>query len=138
MGCSQQSNANIGDSEFPPLTDGFILLEGNEYPLEMSGYSWERKKGSETEVVTTDHLSPYQMADQAEPLISAPNKKGEIKINGDPEITVYVWNENGREAEVETNANQIVLPSIQGKYIYEVFAEWKDGHISYTFVTEIK
>jgi hypothetical protein len=49
-----------------------------------------------------------------------------------------LWNENGREEQVKLHEDKLTAPSRKGNYIYEVFAEWMDGEISYTFVVEIK
>ncbi|MGN7403640.1 hypothetical protein ACTHO0_27770 [Cytobacillus praedii] len=140
IGCSKNTdkkNEEI-DSEFPPSLNGLIIINGTEYQIERGGYRWERKKGLGTGVVQTDHASPYQMAEHIESISSNPNQKVDIMIEGNPNIKVYLWNEKGREIEIEQNDNQITLPSSKGKYIYEALAEWTNGTISYTFVVEIK
>ncbi|WP_246586493.1 hypothetical protein [Cytobacillus gottheilii] len=141
MGCSNNV-ADIGtedlNSEFPPTMTGLIIINGIEHQMEEGGYHWERKKGLETEVVATDHASPYQIADHMKPISVNPNEKVEIMIEENPTITVYLWNENGREKEIEQNANQIIVPSSKGKYIYEALAEWANGTVSYTFVIDIQ
>lgn len=140
MGCSNnvdKKNEDI-DSEFPPSQKGLIIINDTEYQIESGSYRWERKKGVEIEVVQTDHASPYQMAEHIESISANPNQKVDIKIDGNPNIEVYLWNEKGREIEIKHNDNQITLPSSKGKYIYEALAEWTNGTISYTFVMEIK
>jgi len=140
MGCSINVDKETEDidSEFPPSMTGLIIINGMEYQMEKGNYKWKRKKGLETEVVQTDHASPYQMADHIGSISTNPNQKVEIKIEGNPDIKVYLWNEEGREKEIEQDANQIIVPSSKGKYIYEVLAEWTNGTISYTFVVEIQ
>lgn len=138
VGCSNKVNTDDVDKEFPPSMNGRIIINDTEYLMESGGYKWERKKGLETEVVQTDHASPYQMAAHIEPIVITPNQTIDIQIEGNPKINVYLWNEKGREREIEQKPNQIILPSSQGKYIYEVLAEWTSGTISYTFVVEIK
>ena len=140
MGCSNnvdEKNEEI-DIEFPPSLNGVVIINGTEYQIERGGYRWERRKGLGTEVVQTDHASPYQMAEHIESISANPNQKVDIKIDGNPNIEVYLCNEKGREIEIEHNDNQIILPSSKGKYIYEALAEWTNGTISYTFVMEIK
>lgn len=140
MGCT--SNVDKGnedtDSEFPPTMTGLFIINGTEYQMEEGNYRWERKKGLETEVVRTDHASPYQMAVHIEAISVSPNQIVDIKIEENPDIKVYLWNEQGRGKEIEHDANQIIAPSSKGKYIYEVLAEWINGTISYTFVVEIQ
>ncbi|MGE7602444.1 hypothetical protein ACQKL5_08010 [Peribacillus sp. NPDC097675] len=140
MGCSNNVDKTIEDidSEFPPSLNGLIVINGKEYQVESGSYRWERKKGLKTEVVQTDHASPYQMAEHIESISTKPNQKVDIKIEGNPNIQVYLWNKKGREIEIEHKDNQLTLPSSKGKYIYEALAEWTNGTISYTFVLEIK
>ena len=133
-GCSKHADT---DSEFPPSISGLIIMNGNEYRMEDGNYHWERKNGLKTESVQTDHASPYQMADGMETIKVSPNQKVTIKIEENPDLTVYLWNEKGREKEVKSDANQITVPSREGRYIYEALAEWKNGSISYTFVVEV-
>ena len=134
MGCSNKT----GGSEFPPSITGLIVMNGKEYEMEKGDYQWERKNGTETETVQTDHASPYQMAGQIESISVTPNQKAEVKIEENPDITVYLWDEKGRGKEIDSPANQITLPSGKGKNIYEVLAEWADGSISYTFVVDVQ
>lgn len=138
--CSTEVDKNgVGNEneEFPPSMTGNILVNGKEYHMEEGGYQWERKQGTGTQVVMTDHASPNQMAETIKAISLIPNEKIKIKIEDDPEITVYLWNESGREKEVNIDDNQITVHSDKGKYIYEVEAKWKNGTVSYTFVIEI-
>lgn len=135
-GCSKETEGK--EEEFPPSMTGFIHVNGIEYQMEKGGYKWERKKGFETEVVLTDHASPYQMAEHINPIALQPNQKIDIKIEENPNTSVYLWNEKGREREIEQDGNQITIPSSKGKYIYEVYAEWMNGTMSYTFVIEVQ
>lgn len=126
------------ENEFPPSMIGLININGIEHPIEKGAFKWERKIGSETESVQTDHASPNQMADHIESISVKPNEKIDIKIEESPEIIVYLWNEKGRVKEVEQQGNQITAPPSNGKYIYEVLANWTNGTVSYTFVLEIQ
>lgn len=138
LGCSNTTvkEGKGLESEFPPTMNGLVRIDGIEYLMEEGNYHWERKKGLETEVVSTDHASPYQMANQIKSISAKPNETIDIKIEGEPEISVYLWDENGREKEIEQAANQITVPSSKGKYIYEVLAEWSNGTVSYAFVID--
>lgn len=135
IGCS---NHEITTEEFPPSLSGSIILNGNEHPMEKGGYRWERRTGLETEVVTTDHLSPYQMAQSMEPILVIPGQEVEIKIEENPIIHVYLWYEKGRVEEIGLHNNKGILSSNKGNQVYEVVAEWKNGTISYTFVVDIQ
>ena len=136
IGCS--SDVENIDSELPPTMKAVVMINGMEYPMEMGNYQWEIKKGLETEVTLTDHLSPYQMAEEIDPIKIEPNQKVEIRVEDNPDIKIYLWNENGRSEEIKQDNNQIIMSSSKGEYIYEALAEWPDGTISYTFVVDIK
>ncbi|MFJ7953755.1 hypothetical protein ACIQZG_19820 [Lysinibacillus sp. NPDC096418] len=138
MGCSNNGETEEGEGEFPPSMDGLIIINGIEHQIEQGGYEWERKKGLNTEIVQTDHASPNQMAEHIKSIYVNPNEKIEIKIEGNPDITVYIWNEEGRVKEIIQEENQITAPSNKGKYIYEVLAKWANGTVSYTFILEIQ
>ncbi|WP_214484482.1 hypothetical protein [Bacillus sp. SM2101] len=59
-----------------------------------------------------------------------------LPFKGNPQITVYLWNENGREKEIIQNDKQVLIPTSKGQNIHEVLAKWPDGELSYTFVIE--
>jgi hypothetical protein len=135
-GCSNRIISST-EEEFPPTRKGVILASGEEFPLEAGGYSWERKKGLETESITTDHASPLQMAEQITPITVHAQEKIQIQIEKDPSIRIYIWNENGRGNEVEVSSNHMISPPDNGSYLYEVKAEWENGSVSYTFVLKV-
>ncbi len=88
--------------------------------------------------MTTDHASPNQMAELLKPIRVKPEQKVKVKIEDDPVMKVFLWNETGKEKEIKLEDDQITVPADKGKYIYEVLAEWKNGEISYTFVAEVQ
>ena len=79
-----------------------------------------------------------RISEHMESISTTPNQKVDIKIKGNPDIKVNLWNGKGIEKEIEQDDNQIIVPSSKGKYIYEVVAEWPNGTISYTFVVEVQ
>jgi len=135
-GCSDGSKGE--DDAFPPSMTAVVHVNGEDYPIEEGNYEWSRKKGFETEVIQTDHASPGQMAENLKPITTKPGQKIEIKIEDHPDISVYLWNAQEREKSIETEKSQFIIPSVQGKYIYEVLAKWKNGTVSYTFVVEVQ
>ncbi|WP_264737566.1 hypothetical protein [Cytobacillus firmus] len=135
FGCSDKA---VEEAEFPPLKTAAAEVDGTDYQLEKGNYRWVRKKGLETETVTTDNASPNQMADHLKPITVKPGQKVKIKIEDDPVIKVFLWNETGKEREIKLEDDQITVPAGKGKYIYEVLAEWTNGEISYTFAAEIQ
>jgi len=123
---------------FPPSMTGWLHVDGKKYEMEAGGFQWQRKKGLITETVQTDHASPNQVAENLPALQLEPNTMMEIEIEENPKIIVYLWNKDGREKEVLLNNNEMVAPTSKGRYIYEVFARWSNGEVSYTFVLEVK
>lgn len=142
-GCSNgQDNAgtdvNAGsENEFPPTNSGAIKIDYTQHEMIAGGYRWEKKQGAETQVIQTDAASPYQIAEDFKAIAIEPNQEITIDIEENPQLFVYLWNNNEREIEIEFNENQITAPAIKGRYIYEVFATWPNGEISYTFVVEV-
>lgn len=135
FGCSDRSG---NQEEFPPEKTAAVEVNGSEYPIEKGNFRWTRKKGLETESVTTDHASPNQMAEHLKPIPVKPDQKVRVKIEDNPVRKVYLWNETGKEREIKMDDNQITVPSEKGNYIYEVLAQWKNGEISFTFVAEVQ
>ncbi|RDU38713.1 hypothetical protein DRW41_03910 [Neobacillus piezotolerans] len=138
-GCT---NGNQGDG---PIEDelfrreAFIEVNGNGYELKRGGYRWEtRLKSGQTRVEMTDHASPFQMASSMEAIKLEPNQQVKIRIDGDPKIEVYDWNEGGRGNKYELSHIQFVAPANKGEYIFEVFSKWKNGEASYTFVVDVQ
>jgi len=123
---------------FPPSMTGWLHVDGKKYEMEAGGFQWQRKKGLITETVQTDHASPNQVAENLPALQLEPNTMMQIEIEENPKIIVYLWNKDGREKEVLLNNNEMVAPTSKGRYIYEVFARWSKGEVSYTFVLEVK
>lgn len=123
---------------FPPSMTGWLHVDGKKYEMEAGGFQWQRKKGLITETVQTDHASPNQVAENLPALQLEPNTMMQIEIEENPKIIVYIWNKDGREKEVLLNNNEMVAPTSKGRYIYEVFARWSNGEVSYTFVLEVK
>lgn len=133
FGCSDKS---VDQAEFPPDKTAAVEVNGSDYSMEQGGYRWVRKKGLETETVTTDHASPNQMAEHLQPISVKSGQKVKVKIEDNPILNVFLWNQSGKEIKLEDD--QITVPADKGTYIYEVLAEWKNGEIAYTFVTEVQ
>jgi hypothetical protein len=123
--------------DFPPSMTGLINVKGKEFSMKAGNYKWERKKGSETEVVQTDAASPSQIGESFNAIGLEPNANINIEIEDNPKISVYQWNENGRDKEVILKNKSLSVPSNKGRYIYEVLAKWSNGEVSYTFAVEV-
>ena len=136
--CSSDSSKKESENEFSPTQTGTIEVNGKHYDLAIGNYRWERKKGMQTQVIETDAASPYQIAENFDAIPIGESKSILINIEDEPKIAVYLWDENGRQKEVSVSKNLMVAPDSAGTYIYEVFSEWSNGEVSFTFVIEIK
>lgn len=125
------------ENDFPPTVSGFIKIEGVRFEMKPGNYRWERKKGLETEAVTTDAASPYQIGEGFEAIEVKPGVDMAIEIKDKPKLSVFPWNRDGSGKEVILDNNRLSAPASKGRYIYEVLAKWSNGKISYTFVVEV-
>ncbi|WP_438298011.1 hypothetical protein [Sporosarcina sp. FA15] len=65
--------------------------------------------------------------------------KLKIEIEENPSsIILKQWNEDETSDVVELKDNEIILPSEEGYYIYEVIVEWNKGKATYVFDINIK
>lgn len=130
------------DEEFPPEMTGVVLINNQEYDMKPSGYRWTKKSGNGTQIVTTDAASPGQIAEELTAIPMTVGSNITIEVEDNPELSVYQWNEKGRINNIPLNVNNFSPPSTKGRYIYEVIADWSNGHVrgevSYTFVVEVK
>ncbi|WP_313894403.1 hypothetical protein [Psychrobacillus sp.] len=132
------SNGTNKDEEFPPTMTGFININETAYKMAVGNYKWERKQGLNTQVVETDAASPNQIAENYKVIMVEQDTTMNIEIEENPEISIYLWNEIGRDEEITPNKNQIFSPKSNGQYIYEILAKWPNGEVSYTFVIEVR
>ena len=136
-GCTEGKGKGLAEfkfkeESFPPSPAGFFSSDTKRYQMEQGNFEW-RKDGM---VTTTDHAGPTQIAESYSPVVVAPGEMLTIEIEQNPKITSFIW-EGEERTEVE-EGNKINIPKREGRYIYEVMAEWTDGEVSYTFVVEVK
>lgn len=124
-------------SEFPPSMEGMVRIDGSLHDLKEGNSRWERKSGTGTEVAMTDAASPPQLAEEVVAIQASQNAIIGFKIEGEPKISVYQWNGNKREEQIELTDHQFSVPVSGGRYIYEALATWEEGEVSYTFVIEV-
>lgn len=141
-GCSKSQlegeNSTKKEREFPPSTSALITVDNKEYEMAQGNYYWEREQGQTKEVLQTDAASPNQIAEDYKAIKL--NKKDiiEIMIEDNPQLQVFSWDLNERGSEIPLDENKITAQSSNGRYIYEVLANWPNGEISYTFVVDVQ
>lgn len=148
VGCSQTQVDNINlktersmNEDFPPRIAGYVEANGVQFEMEQGGFKWETKD----QAVITDAASPNQIAERFEAVVLAPKTELSIQLEGQPYLLVYLWEGEHRGKEVLLKNNRFSLPEMQGRYIYEVIANWSSygsdnarGEVSYTFVVEVE
>ncbi len=134
--CLRDSGVNI-EEDFPPNPHGVVIINEIEYSMGKGGYRWEKKEGLTMQVVTTDAASPNQIAANFEAIQVTTPSEVTIAFDSNPQISVFLWNKDERDKEVAQSNGKFEAPLEEGRYIYEVFAEWKNGAASYTFVIEV-
>lgn len=136
VGCSQSHTQEHEEAGSPPPVS--LEVEEAQYSMKMGGYSWT-KKGLFTSVTSVaDAPSPNQLAAEMEPVSVEGNSEVSIHTTGNPNISVNLWNEEEMEKEISSHGNRFTVPEQAGQYIYEVFAEWKEGEGSFTIVFEVE
>lgn len=118
--------------EFPPAITAFVTFNETRYKMTQGNFKWE--KGNK--IIQTDASSPAQIAENFKAIIVEPNSTAIIEIEQKPHLNVYLWDSD--KAKLAFQGSQISVPTIKGRYIYEVVAKWSNGEISYTFVVETK
>lgn len=138
-GCGIEEPKNSKTNEvFPPHFSAVFKVNDTEHDMVEGGFTWEREKGADTEVVTTDALSPNQIAQTLEAVKLKPNQTIEIEIEKDPDLKLYLWDKEDRLGEKKLKDNQFSSSLSADRYIYEVIATWGNGERSYTFVVEVE
>jgi len=132
------SNSVVKEEEFPPSMSGIVKVNEKEYKMAAGSFRWERQQGENTQTAQTDAASPNQIAESFNPISVEPNTTIQIEIEDNPQIAVYLWDEDGRGEIIPTTDNQMSVRQNKGLYIYEVYATWPNGELSYTFVVEVK
>lgn len=132
-GCTKQS------AERPPqLTLQFP--DGQEIDARIGTYEWEVKGFLSSQHIIADSASPYMIANELEPIVVKPNAIVTMQYSdgSTPTVNAYLWEQNVQGPMLVANSQQITLPSIEGKAIIEVQADWPTGNASYTFLVEVE
>jgi len=131
VGCGLQ---NVSKENQIPVA-GKIIVDNSEYEMKVGRYNWE---GENTKIKRVENFSPIKIAKDFETLKVEKNEKIKLVIEDNPDLTVYLWSEDGKSKGVNLKQNYITVPSKSGYFIYEVVGKWSDGEASYIFDVEIK
>ncbi|WP_445487692.1 hypothetical protein [Niallia sp. 03133] len=131
-GCTVQS------SDEPPAA--IVKIKDEKMATTKGGYSWEKKGLFSNHAVIADAAAPLQIAEDLNVNLVKPNSAADVVFSdgSHPQLHAYLWEGEQRGKELAVKKQQLSLPSEEGKYVIELFAEWPNGDSSYTFVVEIK
>lgn len=142
VGCSNKSNNNSLEVD-PTSFVGNVIIDDQTHQMTSGGYRFDGETSSEI----TDAASPNQIAEEIDAISIAPDTVINVKIDQNPEVTLYQWEGSERGNAMDISENMFHSPTEPGKYVYEAFAEWDNlnnthgwtsGEMSYTFVIEVK
>lgn len=125
VGCNSNRKTNIPDLK--------VYVDGAEILVFRGGYEWTNNVGfSKKETVTADSASPEQIADTMSGNKVKPKSELLLSFSEKPKnVEIIAWGES-KENKYTYDNDKLIVPQEKGTYIYEVFGEWTQGHVSYT------
>lgn len=125
VGCNSNRKTNIPDLK--------VSVDGAEILVFRGGYEWTNNVGfSKKETVTADSASPEQIADTMSGNKVKPKSELLLSFSEKPKnVEIIAWGES-KENKYTYDNDKLIVPQEKGTYIYEVFGEWTQGHVSYT------
>ncbi|WP_284140578.1 hypothetical protein [Virgibacillus sp. LDC-1] len=122
-----------GEQKEPP----HMQVKINEITIEAQRGSYKWQYGNQH--VVADAAAPFQIAANMDPVVVPAGESASILFTdqSEPEIEAYLWEET-RSGTLEVDQNELTLPVETGTHIIEVFATWKAGEASYTFVVLVQ
>ncbi|MCA0970646.1 hypothetical protein LCM20_08610 [Halobacillus litoralis] len=123
--------ACAGTSE-PP--DGFITMNKEQTELAIGSYEWTNEGLFSESTANVDAGTPYQVAEKVESAPTGGDQTAVITFSTGktPELSAFIWDEEGRQEELPIENDQVTLPTEPGRHVMEMFAEWENGSASYT------
>lgn len=131
-GCSGESEDNEAIGQ--PL--GKVSVNGEQHYMMTSNYEWKENN------MESKQSSPHdrgKLADNFETLEAEKGDTLKFEIDKKPSsVEMIKVDENDTIESVEMKDNEIILPSKEGYYIYEINATWDKGKITYLFDVNVK
>lgn len=125
VGCNSNLKTSIPDLK--------VSVDGSEILVSRGGYEWTNNIGfSKKENVTADSASPEQIAETMSGNKVKPQSELILSFSEKPKnVEIIAWGESKENKYTYAN-DKLIVPQEKGTYIYEVFGEWTQGHVSYT------
>lgn len=130
VGCKRNTEVSIPDLK--------VFANNFEILVSKGGYEWTNNVGLfSKEIVNADSASPDQIADTMDGNKVKPKSELILDFSEKPKnVKVIAWGELKDNPYTFTN-EKIIVPKEKGIYIYEVFGEWTQGHVSYTIKVRV-
>lgn len=116
-----------------PVPELNVSANNSEISVSRGGYEWTNNVGfSNKETVTADSASPEQIADTMSGNKVKPQSELILSFSEQPKkVKIITWGES-KDNKYTYDNDKLIVPQEKGTYIYEVFGEWTQGHVSYT------
>ncbi|HAX73159.1 MAG TPA: hypothetical protein DCY20_06510 [Firmicutes bacterium] len=124
----------VGCSNELATTPNLNVYSGEEeIAVVKGGYEWSRRiNWFEKQVEVADAASPEQMAQQLDGDVVSGNSDLCLVFTEKPDkVEVIAWGER-KDVPFTATLDKISVPNQSGTYIYEILAQWPQGHVSYT------
>ena len=115
---------------------GLITANDERHVMVASNYEWQDNN------MEAKHIGNHNRVELADKFETLEAEKGEtLKFEIDknpPSVEVIKVNEDDTIESVEIKDNEIILPTKEGYYIYELNAKWDKGKITFLFDVNVK
>lgn len=128
-GCTSSNQDSISQPS------GKIILDEKEYLMIQNDFKWKENN------IEINDLSSHGLEDLAEGFETLSVENGEIlnfEIENTPtSIDVTQYNEDQSNHEIQIEEEQIIMPTEEGYYIYEIKVTWENGRGTYVFDVDV-
>ena len=135
LSCLFLTGCNNSNQDTISQPNGKIILDEKEYLMIQNDFKW---KENDIEINDVSSRGLDALAEEFETLIV---EKGEIlsfEIENTPTtIDVTQYNEDQSNHVIEMKEEQIIMPTEEGYYIYEINVTWENGMGTYVFDVDV-
>ena len=124
----------VANAEPPELT---LTVADIDIPMVQGSGCWPLKNG---EVLCHDTLAPPELLKSQTPVVVPSGSKVNLHFSYAPlSISASQWmNGTPVKQDLTDHNTTLRLPTEQGTYIYDIFAKWKEGDVSYAFTVQVQ
>lgn len=120
--------------EVPRVT---VTVDGQSVPAVLGTYCWPLVEGEGA--FCADATDPADLVKDQVPAVVPPAARMMIHCNPSPSaVAVSQWIAGAPIRQPMTDDGSITLPQEAGAYLYDIFAQWKEGDADYAFTVEVR